>query len=68
MNHSNLRKINKTQRLEPDLESVTDDDFKDDEIMWAALYTSIHLHSQRSMLAKGGSLETQGALNRTPMS
>jgi len=37
MNHSHLRKNNKTQRLEPDLESVTDDELKGNEIMWAAL-------------------------------
>lgn len=68
MNHSNSRKINETQMLEPDLETVSDEDFKDDEIMWAALYTSTHSHSQHSMQTKGGSLATQVALNQMPMS
>ena len=65
MNHSHLRKNNKTQRLEPDLESVTDDELKGNEIMWAALQTSIRLHSQHITLTLGGSLATQVALNQT---
>lgn len=68
MNHSNLREINRRWRLEVDLENVRDDDFKDDEIMWAGLNTSIHLHSQHSVLTKSGSLATQIALKQSPIS
>lgn len=45
------------------VESVTDYDFKDDEIMWPVLS-----NSQHSMPTKGGSLSTQEALNPTPRS